>query len=403
MPTAFTLAVGLTVIVNVIGVPGHDTPALVYTGVTVTVAVTGEAVLLIAVNDPILPVPLAARPMLVLLLVQLYTVPATGPVIVTAAVDAPLQTVWFAIALTAGVGFTVIVNVLGVPGQPVEILTGVTVIVATTGVVPALVAVKLGILPVPAPPKPIEGWLFVHWKNTPDCEVVNVTGAVADPLHSTWLPGYGGFITGVGFTVIVKLTGAPLQLTPPLVKVGVTVIVAVTGTWLLLIAVKAGILPKPAEVNPMVVLLLVQLYVTVPPVLGLVKLTAAVKAPLHTVWFAGVFTTAVGLTVIVNVVGVPLQVPKLGVTVIVATTGAVPPLVAVKLGILPEPLAASPMEGWLLVQLNTVPGILELKLTAAVAVLLHTTWSLTGLIVGAGFTVIVKLIGVPVQVMPPLV
>ena len=35
------------------------------------VAVTGAAVALVAVNDPILPVPLAARPIVVLLLVQL--------------------------------------------------------------------------------------------------------------------------------------------------------------------------------------------------------------------------------------------------------------------------------------------------------------------------------------------
>ena len=66
-----------------------------------------------------LPVPLAARPMAVLLLVQLYTVPATGPAMVTAVVADPAHTVWFAIAFTAGVGFTVIVNVIGVPVQVV--------------------------------------------------------------------------------------------------------------------------------------------------------------------------------------------------------------------------------------------------------------------------------------------
>ena len=46
----------------------------------------------------------------------------------------------------------------------------------------------------------------------------------------------------------------------------------------------------------------------VPPVLGVVKLTAAVSAPLHTVWFAGWFTDPVGFTVIVKVLGVPVQV-----------------------------------------------------------------------------------------------
>ena len=50
--------VGLTEIENVCGVPGQ--PFAV--GVTVMVAVTGAAVELIAVNDVMLPVPLAARP-----------------------------------------------------------------------------------------------------------------------------------------------------------------------------------------------------------------------------------------------------------------------------------------------------------------------------------------------------
>jgi len=67
--------VGLTVIVNVCGVPGQ--PLAV--GVTVMVAVTGAAVALVAVNDAMLPEPLAARPMAVLLFVQVNVVPLTGP------------------------------------------------------------------------------------------------------------------------------------------------------------------------------------------------------------------------------------------------------------------------------------------------------------------------------------
>lgn len=87
---------------------------------------------------------------------------------------------------------------------------------------------------------------------------------------------------------------------------------------------------------------------------------------------ATAFTVGVGLTVIVNVIGVPAQLLAVGVTVIVATTGAVVILVAVKLAILPVPDAARPIDGWVLVQLNTVPATAPLKLTAAVAVLLHT-------------------------------
>ena len=221
------------------------------------VAVTGALVVLVAVKPGIVPVPPEGRPMLVLLFVQVYTVPATGPAGVTAAIVVPLHTVWLAIALTLGVGFTVIVNVTGTPGQPVAD-TGVTVTVAVTGAVPVLVAVKLGILPTPAPARPIDGWLFVHWKNTPACELVNVTAAVALPLHSTWLPGSGGLITGVGFTVIVNVTGLPVQLTPALVNVGVTVTVATTGALVGFVATKAPILPMPLEARPMLVLLFVQ-------------------------------------------------------------------------------------------------------------------------------------------------
>ena len=138
------------------------------------------------------------------------------PVIVTAVVAAPLQTVWFAIAFTVGVGLTVIVKILTTPGQPVAEV-GVTVMVAVTGAPVILVAMKLGILPVPAPPNPIDGVLLVHTKNTPGCDVIKFTGVVADPLHTNWLPGYGGSMIGNGLTVIVNVIGVPVQVTPPLV------------------------------------------------------------------------------------------------------------------------------------------------------------------------------------------
>jgi len=134
----------------------------------------------------------------------------------TAVVAAPLHKVWLAIAFTVGVGLTVMVNVLGTPGQPVADV-GVTVMVAVTGDPVMFVAMKLGILPVPAPPKPIDGSLFVHTKNTPGIEVIKFTGAVAVPLHTSWLPGYGGSMIGNGFTVIVNVIGVPVQVMPPLV------------------------------------------------------------------------------------------------------------------------------------------------------------------------------------------
>ena len=64
---AATVGVGLTVMVKVWGAPAH--PLAV--GVTVMVAVTGVVPVFTAVKAPMLPVPLAARPMEGVLFVQL--------------------------------------------------------------------------------------------------------------------------------------------------------------------------------------------------------------------------------------------------------------------------------------------------------------------------------------------
>ncbi len=80
---------------------------------------------------------------------------------------------------------------------------------------------------------------------------------------------------------------------------------------------------------------------------------------------AGWVTSPEGFTVILYENGVPVQVTplyvKVGVTVMVATTGDSPKLLAVKGSMLPVPLAASPMEGVLFSQLKTVPGMLPEK------------------------------------------
>ena len=68
---------------------------------------------------------------------------------------------------------------------------------------------------------------------------------------------------------------------------------------------------------------------------------------------AGVATAfGVGLTVIVKVFAVPVEPAQLvtGVTIIVAVIGDVVALIAVKLSILPVPLAARPIDGVLFVQ-----------------------------------------------------
>ena len=266
--------------------------------------------------------------------------------------------------------------------------TGVTVIVADIGAAVALVAVKLGILPVPAAANPIAGLLLVQLNTVPAITPVNVTGAVEAPLHTVW-PATP-FTFAVGFTVIVKLTGVPVQLIPPLVNVGVTVIVDVTGAAVLLIAVKDGILPTPSGPCPICAPVCVQLYTIVPPVVGLVKFTAVVAVLLHTTWLATALTIGVGFTVIVKLTLGPGQPLAIGVTVTSAVTGALVILVAMKLGISPLPAGARPIDIVLLVQLKIVPNTGPVKWIRFVAAPLHSTWLAgTGLTIGVGYTVTV--------------
>ena len=74
----------------------------------------------------------------------------------------------------------------------------------------------------------------------------------------------------LGLMVTVNVTGAPGQ---PF-SAGVTVTVAVKALKLLLVAVKAPILPVPLMPKPTFTDLL-QLSVTVPPVVGLLNVMAA--------------------------------------------------------------------------------------------------------------------------------
>ena len=67
---SLTCPEGLTVIVKLLESPTQLTDFFSKEGVTVMVATTGEVPLLTAVNARIFPVPPAARPMLVVLLVQ---------------------------------------------------------------------------------------------------------------------------------------------------------------------------------------------------------------------------------------------------------------------------------------------------------------------------------------------
>jgi hypothetical protein len=97
------------------------------------------------------------------------------------------------------------------------------------------------------------------------------------------------------------------------------------------------------------------------------------------------------LTVIVKVSGVPTQLLAVGVTVIVATTGAVPVFKAVNDGKLPLPEATSPIVGSLFVQVYVVPETRLVKVIALEVEPLQYSTSETVSTEGVGFTVMVNI------------
>ena len=65
------------------------------------------------------------------------------------------------------------------------------------------------------------------------------------------------------------------------------------------------------------------------------------------------------------VTGLPTQLLAVGVTEMMAVTGAEPVLDAVNTGVFPEPVAIRPMDVFVFVQLNVVPATVLLNADAA--------------------------------------
>jgi hypothetical protein len=141
-------ATGFTVNTNEVGVP--EQPSNV--GVTVIVPEIAVLKMFVAMNAPMVFVPVAAKPMEVLLLAQLKTVPLTVPVNTTAVLCSPTQSTWFDTASTVGVGFTLTVRVKVAPVQLPEI--GVTVYGTSIGafvVFDKVPVIELALLPAEVP------------------------------------------------------------------------------------------------------------------------------------------------------------------------------------------------------------------------------------------------------------
>lgn len=201
-------------------------------------------------------------------------------------VVAPLQYSWLVKTNGVGVGLTVMVNVFGIPLQP-NAFVGVTVMVATKGEIPAFVAVKTGIFPVPLAANPIEGVLLVHEKIVPAMVLLKAIPFCMALLQSVKL--LRAFTVGSGLTVIVNVFGVPVQ---PFNE-GVTVIVAVKAVLPVLVSVKGFMFPVPIAGRPILVFELFQVN-TVPDSEPL-KVMASGVCPLHFCWFGIAPTVGVGL------------------------------------------------------------------------------------------------------------
>ena len=117
-----------------------------------------DGLVFVTVNEGILPLPLAANPMFVLLFVQLNTVFVTELVKFIAVVWVLWHKVWSAVIEISGIGFTVIkkVSELPVQGNPLLVKEGVAMIVAIWGDGPVLVTVYEGILQIPLAANPMD-------------------------------------------------------------------------------------------------------------------------------------------------------------------------------------------------------------------------------------------------------
>ena len=94
--------------------------------------------------------------------------------------------------------------------------------------------------------------------------------------------------------------------------------------------------------------------------------------------------------VMVNVLAVPGHPASIGVTVIVAVTGAAVLFIVTNEPIFPLPFAGRPIDGLLLVQSYKGLGIDPVKATAFVDEPLHNNWLTGWATVGVGFTVMVN-------------
>ena len=129
----------------------------------------------------------------------------------------PLQNTLLEGVETVGVGFIVMVNVLGDPEQVMPPLKyrGVTLIVATMAAVPVFTAVNDPIFPKPVAPIPIPELSFVQANPPPVIVCKKLIAPVGSLLHTTMFEGCAK--SGTGFTITAWVVDAPIQEEVPAV------------------------------------------------------------------------------------------------------------------------------------------------------------------------------------------
>jgi len=131
-------------------------------------------------------VPLAIAPLMPVGIFAVQVMVVLGELLLrlTAVEALPEQMVWLAAGenATEGAGFTVMVNICAMPKQPFT--SGVTIIVAVTGVMPVFIALNDVILLAPLAASPIDGVLFTQLNVVPITVPTKFIALTGDPLHT---------------------------------------------------------------------------------------------------------------------------------------------------------------------------------------------------------------------------
>lgn len=290
---------------------------------------------------------------------------------------------------------------IGVPAQPLAV--GIIVKVTNTGERVGLTRVPL-ILPEPLAGIPVTVailfllQLYVVPLTAPDSTIV----VIGLPVHTVCEAGVATAV-GIGLTTTVAVIDGPVQVTPPLVKLGVMVKVTVTGAVVVLVSEPPILFPVPLAAIPVTVALLSRVQANVVPGTLLVNTIVVMALPEHIACDTGVaMALGIGLTSTVAVIGVPVQPLADGVMVKVTSSGAVEVIDSnsVPLIGLPVPLAGMPVTctRLSLVHVYVVPGILLVSTIGVIGEPEQIVW-LTGeaKASGEGFTNTVAVVVGPTQ------